>query len=81
MRINLSDSGPILYPLLYTRIHSFLSFPVFCQDYMSIEWRVVIMVGSLFLLGPNLIYLYIIWYLIFIDDEDSKVSFDVLGLG
>ena len=48
---------------------------------MSIEWRVVIMVGSLFLLGPNLIYLYIIWYLIFIDDEDSKVSFDVLGLG
>ena len=41
---------------------------------MSIEWRVVIVIGSLFLLGPNLIYLYIIWYLIFVDDEDVKVS-------
>jgi len=42
------------------------------QDYMSIEWRIVIMIGSLFLLGPNLIYLYIICYHMFVEDEDIK---------
>lgn len=40
---------------------------------MSIEWRIVIMIGSLFLLGPNLIYLYILCYYFLIEDEEVKV--------